>query len=176
MPSPLPRQDRGNLFARTVPWTSTFPDQLAGQLLHQIVSRPAQRSLALRPTSSRGRLGDPFHRRLQRLCCLHRRSDCYRVERTSSRAGLSPAVDQRLSRRTDKGGSISSNPVCAAALCFDLCRNDPTSYPNSDGQGANYGGRFMMRRRFWKRVAHGQFPGCSGVARELVRGADVHNS
>src|ERR1039457_2250071 len=37
---------------------------------------------------------------LRRLCCLHRRSDCYRVERSSSRAGLSPAVDQRLSRRT----------------------------------------------------------------------------
>ena len=30
------------------------------------------------------------------LCCLHRRSDCYRVERSSSRAGLSPAVVQRL--------------------------------------------------------------------------------
>ena len=32
---------------------------------------------------------DPLHRRLRRLCCLHRRSDCYRVERSSSRAGLS---------------------------------------------------------------------------------------
>ena len=32
---------------------------------------------------------DPFHRRLQRLRYLHRRSDCYRVERSSSRAGLS---------------------------------------------------------------------------------------
>src|SRR6516225_612542 len=34
MPSPLPRQDRENLFARTVLPTSTFPDQKAGQLLH----------------------------------------------------------------------------------------------------------------------------------------------
>jgi hypothetical protein len=34
-------------------------------------------------------LCDPFHRRLQRLGCLHRCSDCYRVERSSSRAGLS---------------------------------------------------------------------------------------
>src|SRR5262249_6670498 len=39
---------------------------------------------------------DPLHRRLRRLCCLHRRSDSYRVERSSSRAGLGPAVDQRL--------------------------------------------------------------------------------
>jgi len=60
MPSPLPRQDRENLFARTVLPTSTFPDQLAGRLLHQIVSRPAQRSLTLRPTDSRSRLVRPF--------------------------------------------------------------------------------------------------------------------
>ncbi len=45
---------------------------------------------------------DPLHRRLRRFCCLHRRSDCYRVERTSSRAGLSsrcgpvPFLDQCL--------------------------------------------------------------------------------
>ena len=32
------------------------------------------------------KLTEPLH------CC----SDCYRVERTSSRAGLSPTVDQRL--------------------------------------------------------------------------------
>ena len=38
--------------------------------------------------------------RLRRSCCLPRRSDCYRVERSSSRAGLSPAVVQRLSLRT----------------------------------------------------------------------------
>ncbi len=34
-------------------------------------------------------LCDLLHRRLRRLCCLHRRSNCYRVERSSSRAGLS---------------------------------------------------------------------------------------
>ena len=34
-------------------------------------------------------LCDPLHRRLQRLRCLHRCSDCYRAERSSSRAGLS---------------------------------------------------------------------------------------
>jgi hypothetical protein len=32
--------------------------------------------------------------------CLRRCLDCYRVERTGSRAGLSPAVDQCFSRRT----------------------------------------------------------------------------
>jgi hypothetical protein len=43
---------------------------------------------------------DPLHRRLRQLRCLCRRFDCYRVERTSSRAGVAPAEVQRLSRRT----------------------------------------------------------------------------
>src|ERR1700687_3535311 len=43
---------------------------------------------------------DPLHRKLRQLRCLHCRLDCYRVERTSSRAGVSPAEVQRLSRRT----------------------------------------------------------------------------
>src|SRR5215471_8360011 len=43
---------------------------------------------------------DPFHRKLRQLRCLHCRFDCYRVERTSSRAGVAPAEVQRLSRRT----------------------------------------------------------------------------
>jgi len=39
---------------------------------------------------------DSLHQRLQQFRCLHRCSDCYRVERTSSRAGLPPAVDHHL--------------------------------------------------------------------------------
>src|SRR5262245_38785330 len=39
---------------------------------------------------------DPFHRKLRQLRCLCCRFDCYRVERTSSRAGVSPAEVQRL--------------------------------------------------------------------------------
>ena len=84
------------------PSTSAFPEFRAGRLLHYRFSRPAQRSLTLRPARSPSRLSDPLHRRLQQFRCLHRCSDCYRVERTSSRAGLPPAVDQRLSRRTEK--------------------------------------------------------------------------
>jgi hypothetical protein len=45
-------------------------------------------------------LNDPLHRKLRQLRCLHRRFDCFRVERTSSRAGVAPAEVQRLSRRT----------------------------------------------------------------------------
>jgi hypothetical protein len=43
---------------------------------------------------------DPLHRKLRQLRYLHCRFDCYRVERTSSRAGVAPAEVQRLSRRT----------------------------------------------------------------------------
>jgi len=50
----------------------------------------------LRPADSPSRLSDLLHRRLQQCRCLHCCSDCYRVERSSSRAGFSPAVDRRL--------------------------------------------------------------------------------
>jgi hypothetical protein len=39
---------------------------------------------------------DPFNRKLRQLRCLRCRFDCYRAERTSSRAGVSPAEVQRL--------------------------------------------------------------------------------
>jgi hypothetical protein len=42
----------------------------------------------------------PLHRKRRQLRCLRCRFDCYRVERTSSRAGIAPAEVQRLSRRT----------------------------------------------------------------------------
>jgi hypothetical protein len=47
---------------------------------------------------------DPLHRRLRRLCCLHRRSDCYRVERSSSRAGLLPAVGDAVEYALTRSG------------------------------------------------------------------------
>jgi len=53
-------------------------------------------------------LNDPLHRKLRQLRCLRRRFDCYRVERTSSRAGVAPAEVQRLSRRT-----FSPIDICA---------------------------------------------------------------
>jgi hypothetical protein len=44
-------------------------------------SRPAQRSLTLRPTDSRSRQSDPFHRRLWQSRYLHCHFNCYRLER-----------------------------------------------------------------------------------------------
>jgi hypothetical protein len=73
----------------TAPSSSAFPTLQLGQLLHYqfrgLFSVHSRYDLQTRQVALR----DPLHRRLRRLCCLHRRSDCYRVERSSSRAGLS---------------------------------------------------------------------------------------
>jgi hypothetical protein len=77
-----------------------LPRNRGGSAPALVFSRPAQRLLTLRPACSPSRQCDLLHRRLQQLRCLRRCFDCYRVERTSSRAGLTPAVDHHLSRRT----------------------------------------------------------------------------
>src|SRR5712672_423227 len=77
-----------------------LPRNRGGSAPALVFSRPAQRLLTLRPARSPSRQCDLLHRRLQQLRCLRRCFDCYRVERTSSRAGLTPAVDHHLSRRT----------------------------------------------------------------------------
>src|SRR6516162_8756990 len=74
-----------------------LPSDSGGSAPALVVSGPAQRLLTLRPACSPSRLRDPLHRRLQRLRCLHRCSDCYRAERSSSRVGFAPTVDHRLS-------------------------------------------------------------------------------
>src|SRR6516165_10112645 len=65
-----------------------------------VVSRPARRSLALRPVGSPSRQATRLSRRLRRLCYLHRRSDSYWLERPSCQVGIAPTEDPRLPRRT----------------------------------------------------------------------------
>src|SRR5260370_40468815 len=55
---------------------------------------------------------DSLHQRLQQSRCLHCCSDCYRVELTSSRAGLSPAMYHQLSR----SARIATYPVLLLPL------------------------------------------------------------
>jgi hypothetical protein len=73
-----------------------LPTLQLGQLLHYIFRGLLSVHSRYNLQTRRVALCDPLHRRLRRLCCLRRRPDCYRVERSSSRAGLHPAVDQRL--------------------------------------------------------------------------------
>jgi AraC-like DNA-binding protein len=95
MPSPLSRQVRWSLFARPSPSSAAFPVKKSGRLL-QLLFRDllgvySRYGLHLAESPC-----DPFHRKLRQLRCLRRRFDCYRVERTSSRAGVAPARVQRL--------------------------------------------------------------------------------
>ena len=59
---------------------------------------------------------DSLHQRLQQSRCLHRCSDCYRVERTSSRAGFTPAVDHHL---------FTAHPVCRLNRAFRVPLQPP---------------------------------------------------
>ena len=86
----------------------------------------------LRPTDSPSRLSDPLHQRLQQSRCLHCCSDCYRVERTSSRVGVSPTVDQRLPRRTERFGLKPVLPRTAETARTESAattRSRPASHP-----------------------------------------------
>ena len=60
-----------------------LPRFLGGSASTFGLSRPARRSLALRPANSPSRFNDPFSRRLRRFRYLHRRSDSFRLERLS---------------------------------------------------------------------------------------------
>src|SRR6266403_5005115 len=95
MPSPLPRQVRGSLFARLSPSTAAFPVKQSRRLLQlffrgllSVYSRYGlhARRVAMRPATPKA----------PTACCLRCRFDCYRVERTSSRAGVAPAEVERL--------------------------------------------------------------------------------
>ena len=87
LPSPLPRQVCWNSIRSYCPINGGPPTKHGGRAPALIVSRPAQRSLALRPACSPSHLSDPLHRRLRRFRFLHRRSDCFRVERTQFPGG-----------------------------------------------------------------------------------------
>jgi hypothetical protein len=100
MPSPIPRQVRWKLIRSYRSIVFGLPRIGGGSAPALSVSRPAQRLLTLRPACSPSRLCDPLHRRLQQLRCLRCCFDCYRVERTSSRAGLPPLWISAFSRRT----------------------------------------------------------------------------
>ena len=76
----IPAESLGAHFAR-FPSDGSLPRKIDGSASALRFSRPAQRSLALRPAYSSSHLPDPLHRRLQPLRYLHDCSDYYRLER-----------------------------------------------------------------------------------------------
>jgi hypothetical protein len=124
MPSPIPRQVGWNLFARTIPFASAFPRTLGGSAPASLFSGPAQRSLTLQPARSPSRLSDPLHQRLQQFRCLHRCSDCYRVERTSSRAGIPPLWTSAFTAHQSCPSSANNRRLDAAESPVNTMRPD----------------------------------------------------
>jgi hypothetical protein len=121
---------------------SSFPRKRSGSASAFSVSRLAQRLLKLQPTCSRSRLNGPLHRRLRQLCYLHRRFDCYRAERTSSRVGLPPTGKRRLSRRTRLRGSNPRN--AARTVQRDMDALEAGGFPLvSDQRNGTVFWRFM---------------------------------
>ncbi len=100
MPSPIPRQDRWD---RSLVLSHRLrPSPYLRRVSSCVVVFEACSAftfitacLLAKPPKS-----GPLHQRLQQLRYLHCCSDCYRVERTSSRAGLSPLWISAFSRRT----------------------------------------------------------------------------
>ena len=78
----------------------SLPRQGSGSAPASLFSRLVRRSFTLQPACSPNRLYDPLHRRLQRPRYLSRCFGCYRVERTSSRAGMFPLKGTVFPRRT----------------------------------------------------------------------------
>src|SRR5580704_15562637 len=89
MPSPIPRQVRWKFVRSYIPPSSAFPVTGAGRLLHHhfrgLLSVYLRYGLHARQVAFATLCTRGFSS-LVASCC----SDCYRVERTSSRAGLPP--------------------------------------------------------------------------------------
>src|SRR5258708_34050732 len=66
---------------RSLPPDGSLPRFLGGSASALRLSRPAQRSLTLRPAYLPSHFYDPRHRALKPLRCLCGCSDCYRLER-----------------------------------------------------------------------------------------------
>src|SRR5271157_4122426 len=80
-----------------IPSDGGLPHSLARSATTLDFSRPARRSLRLRPVGSPSRHATRLSRRLRRFRYLHCRSDSYRLERPSCRVGIAPTEDQHLS-------------------------------------------------------------------------------
>jgi hypothetical protein len=118
MLSPLPRWDHRRGCCRS-PETRDggLPHTFAGSAPTLPISRPARRSLTLRPVCSRSRRSDPFHRRLRQYRYLHCRSDCYRLERPLAGWELHPLKIDAFARRTKVLGWVFDKARGVASFC-----------------------------------------------------------
>jgi len=100
MPSPLPRWTCGGLSLSRVPQrrpSPLFKRVGVHVILFEACSAFTQVTACLLAES----LNDPFHRRLRRLRYLHRRSDCFRLERPVTGWDLNPLKTNTFPQRTE---------------------------------------------------------------------------
>ena len=76
--------------------SAAFPKPPKGSAPTSIVSRPHRKFTCVAACLFAEPPSGSLHRRFRRFRCLHRRSDCFRLERPSCRAGLAPAEDPCL--------------------------------------------------------------------------------
>ncbi len=117
MPSPLPRRNRWCRIAPPcscpglawLPTAAAFPVTRSGRLPHY----PFRGLLDVHSHSAcmfaESPESDPFHRRLRRFRYLHRRSDCYRLERPLAGWESHPLKIAVFSRHTVENGSTSAS-------------------------------------------------------------------
>src|SRR5271165_6195381 len=90
---------RGTAYSTRFPFIPSdggLPHPSARSASTLVVSRPAQRSLALRPVGLLRRQSDTSFSKAPSVRYLHPRSDSYRMERSSCRVGIAPTEDQHL--------------------------------------------------------------------------------
>ena len=104
MPSPVPRWTRWvrSLVGRRIPAGTlvasddSLPQDIDGSASTTNLSGPHRMFTCVTACLLAGPPSGPLRRRLRRLRYLHRRSDCYRLERTSCRVGVAPTEDLYL--------------------------------------------------------------------------------
>ena len=107
MPSPVPRWTRWvrSLVGRRIPAgllvasDDSLPQDTDGSASTTNLSGPRRMFTCVTACLLAGPPSGPLRRRLRRLRYLHRRSDCYRLERTSCRVGVAPTEDLHLFSR-----------------------------------------------------------------------------
>jgi hypothetical protein len=106
-----------------LPWYLVADAVLVKRVMMRAVARlestPFEASDVLL-TNNQARLSDLLHGSFSKFRFLHYCSDCYRVERTSSRVGPAAIADQHLSRRSDVRLNERSDPklLVVSRLCF----------------------------------------------------------
>ena len=141
------------------PFASAFPDRI-GSAAALVFSRPAQRLLRY-GLHTRQVASSTVCREASESRCLHCCSDCYRMKRTSSRAGL-PAVDHHL---------FTAHPV--TRLSGKLYRRFRTNFSPRRIISADHDAG--SRHKTW--ALRIQYPlGAGGMGRSIARAICVLNA